>query len=74
MAETLDRLKAQVLSMPEDDRVDLLNALVDSIHEDRGLSEAWMEEIRRRRAQVASGEVELLDEDEMFAEIEARRG
>lgn len=69
----MDEIGDKALSLPEDDRVDLLNALADSIHEDPGLSDAWLQETRRRRERVASGEVEPLDEDEMFARIEARR-
>jgi putative addiction module component (TIGR02574 family) len=73
MSTMMDEIREKALSLSEEDRVDLLNALADSIHEDPGLSDAWLQEIRRRREQVASGEVELLDEDEMFARIEARR-
>lgn len=48
--------------------MDLLNALADSIHEDPGLSDAWLQEIGRRREQIASGEVEPLEEDENVRE------
>jgi hypothetical protein len=49
------------------------SGFVESTHEDPGLGDAWLQEIRRRRELIASGEVEPLDEDEMFARIEARR-
>ena len=73
MSRTLDRIKDELLSLPEEDRVDLLNVLADSIHEDHGLTDSWIEEIHRRREQIVRGEVELLEEDEMFERIEARR-
>lgn len=69
----MDEIEEKALSEPEEDRVDLLNPPTESIHEDPGLSDAWLQEIRRRRELIASGEVEPLDEDEMFARIEARR-
>jgi len=66
----MDEIREKALDLPEEDRLDLL---AGSIHEDPGLSDAWLGEIRRRRERVASGEVEPLDEDEMFARVEARR-
>ncbi len=66
----MDEIRGRALSQPEENRMDLP---AESMYEDPALSDAWLQEIRRRREQIASGEVEPLDEDEMFARIEARR-
>ncbi len=58
MSTMMDEIREKALSLPEEDRVDLLNALADSIHGDPGLSDACLQEIGRRREQIASGEVE----------------
>jgi len=69
----MDEIEEKAISQPEEDRVDPLNPPVESIHVDPTLSDEWLQEIRRGRERIASGAVEPLDEDEMFARIGARR-
>jgi putative addiction module component (TIGR02574 family) len=47
------------VSLPKEDRVELIEALIVSVHEDDAppFAEEWRDEIRRRIAQVDSGEV-----------------
>jgi hypothetical protein len=72
-AKRLEEIEEDALALPEGDRVALAHSLLASFVEEPDISDAWMEEIRRRRAEIERGEVALLDEDEMFARIEARR-
>ena len=63
---------AAALGLPEDERAKLANQLLDSLGmPDEGASEAWRLEIERRARDVIEGKVELLDYDEVMAEMRA---
>jgi hypothetical protein len=61
-------LKVEILSRSEERTL-----ASESLHYEAPLTGGWLKEIRRRRAQIARGEVKLVDADEMFARINARR-
>ncbi len=64
MGVLIDELTEKILALPRDERVILVERLSDSLvdlHEDDHLGDAWREVIRRRMAEVESGEVELID-------------
>ena len=70
--ELVDRL----LKLPEDVRLDLARLLTDSVREGfTSLAEAEQrdkDQIRSRVDQLVKGEVELLDADDVVAELERR--
>ena len=59
MTPTADQLYQAALALPEDERAQLAGRLIDSLGPDgpSQLHPDWREEIRRRLAQVDSGEV-----------------
>jgi len=59
MTPTLDSLYQAALALPEADRAELADRLLDSLPPagPAGLHPAWPAELRRRAAQVDSGEV-----------------
>ncbi len=59
MTPTLDALYQAALALSEDDRAELADRLLDSLPPDvpSQLHPAWRAELRRRAAQVDSGEV-----------------
>lgn len=73
MPDTVAELARQVRALPAEDRVRLVDLLLDSLEDspDPALEEAWRQEIRRRIAAYERGEAELFDADEVMAE--ARR-
>jgi putative addiction module component (TIGR02574 family) len=62
MATSTTDLFRQALDLNEKDRATLAGLLIESLEEepDEGVEEAWKEEIRRRVAEIESGEVELI--------------
>lgn len=69
---TRDELFIAALGLPEDERAKLANQLLDSLAmPDEEASEAWCLEIERRARDVLEGKVELLDYDEVMAEMRA---
>ena len=57
MNARMDHLLDEALSLPTDDRSALVVALIDSLEgsDDASVSEAWRQEIRRRRAGLRDG-------------------
>jgi putative addiction module component (TIGR02574 family) len=69
---TRDELFAAALGLPEDERAKLANQLLESLGmPDEEASEAWRLEIERRARDVIDGKVELLDYDDVMAEMRA---
>ena len=60
MAPKAEKLLKQALSLPEDVRVDLAEALLESVEHmpaDEGAAAAWSSEAKRRLEEVRSGAV-----------------
>ena len=59
MNARIDHLLDEALSLPTDDRSALVVALLDSLEgsDDASLSEAWRQEIHRRRAGLRDGTI-----------------
>jgi putative addiction module component (TIGR02574 family) len=57
MKASLKKLVDTALDLPEDDRVQLIDALIDSVSPEEAVSldEAWLKEIERRSAEVDAG-------------------
>jgi putative addiction module component (TIGR02574 family) len=69
---TREDVFAAALSLPETDRARLANQLLDSlIAPEERAGDAWRVEIERRARDVIEGKVELLDYDDVMAELGA---
>ena len=63
----------QLLTLPAQDRARLAALLLASLEgADSDAAAAWDDEIARRTAQLAAGEVEGVPASEVFAEVERR--
>lgn len=74
MVKTMDDLKSELLDRTREERLELLDTLAESIEPDEEIDRAWRAEIRRRVEEIRSGKVELIDNDEVFADLRARFG
>lgn len=70
MADLVSELAAQGRSLPPEDRVRLLDLLLESLHQSAsaGIEDAWKMEIERRVAAHECGEGTLYDAVEVMAE------
>jgi putative addiction module component (TIGR02574 family) len=68
---TSEEIFREAVALPPDERADLTDRLVASLMEDipPAISEAQLAEVRRRIAQVESGEVALVPGDEVLARV-----
>jgi putative addiction module component (TIGR02574 family) len=73
MADPVADLVERAKSLEPEDRVRLVELLLDSLHEEPAaeVEAAWEEEIRRRVEAFERGEVETFSAEDVFAE--ARR-
>lgn len=71
MARTLDELKAEVLSLPLGERLDLARELVASAG-DSDVDAAWLAEIQRRVALADAGQAGDIDADVLYNQLRAR--
>jgi hypothetical protein len=63
----VDTLKRAALGLPPDDRVRLASELLESLDglPEQDANRLWLEEATRRAAQIDSGEVQLVNGDEV---------
>jgi len=63
---SLDKLRAEALALPAEERAELAHALLESLHEDvdPGAEAAWIDELDRRAQTVADGKAKLVDCEE----------
>lgn len=71
---TLDKLRTEVLTLPEHERADLAYALVKSLDEpaDSDASTEWDKEILGRLRAIDAGTAKLVDRDELRRKFEKR--
>ncbi len=65
-------LRAELLALPATERGALADQLYDSLDDeplDPGWEQAWSQELARRVADVAAGRVELIDAEQVHAEL-----
>jgi putative addiction module component (TIGR02574 family) len=76
MIASKDQVFQGHLELSEQDRVELIELLKESLeHKPRSeLDRLWLEECRRRWQEVESGDVEALDGDAVFHELEKEFG
>ena len=68
---TSEEIFREAMALPADARAELTERLVESLAQDISpeITEAQLAEVRRRIAQVESGEVELIPGDEVLARV-----
>lgn len=67
MSPSVEKILREALSLPEDARVDLATALLESVDHDppdEGAEEAWSSEAKRRLEEVRSGAVKPIPWEE----------
>lgn len=76
MISALEGLLEQALKLPEDERGELITQLLLSLEHDDGdepgaqeWATAWSTELDHRIRQIRDGSVELVDGDEVLAEL-----
>ena len=70
MPDRVKELADQSRSLPPEERVRLMDLLLESLHDPASdeLEDAWSREIERRVAQYERGESELYDAEAVFSE------
>jgi len=76
MTAVAARLADQVLSLPCEDRVYLVDRLIESLNAPRReeIDRLWAEEAERRVDELDSGKVQAIPGEQVFAEIRERLG
>jgi hypothetical protein len=70
MATEFERLKDDLLTLPIESRASLAHALIESLDEvvDEDAEALWLDEIRRRDAEIRTGTAKLKPADQVFRE------
>lgn len=73
-SSTLDKLRAEILQLPELERAELARELVKSLDGpvDCDAVDAWDKEILRRLAEIDAGTAKLIDREELRRRMRAR--
>lgn len=76
MVTTTDRITEEVLSLPADARLGLVEKLLTSLNLplDEEVDRLWAEEAERRITQIEAGEVRLIPGEEVFSKIRSKHG
>ena len=73
--DTPESIINEALALPEEERLDIVDALLASIYKTSDeIDQAWKVELERRMASVESGEATLIPAEEVFAELRRRYG
>lgn len=68
MARPLKEIERELLSLPQEERARLAHELIVSLDKDEqteeGVEVAWLEEVKRRDAEIERGEVRTIPADE----------
>jgi putative addiction module component (TIGR02574 family) len=72
MTSKADKLLAEALELPEEERIEVATRLFDSVHaEDADIDAAWREEIERRLQLDDKGEGVVMTWDEATRHLQA---
>jgi len=72
MTTPVHDLEAEVLSLPAEDRVRLLERLIASFEPQSSAQRAWLDLARQRQADARAGKVAMVPGDEALARVRAR--
>ena len=77
-AESLRKLRSEVLMLSEAERAELAHELIKSldapVEADADVTDAWDKEILRRLAEIDAGTAKLIDREEFRRRLQARIG
>ncbi|HZS47547.1 MAG TPA: addiction module protein [Blastocatellia bacterium] len=74
MTETASQILAQALTLSSEERAELADRLLESIHKiDPHLAELWVQEAEDRMAAFDRGEMETVSLEEVFDKINRQR-
>ena len=73
---TLEKLRSEVLGLPESERAELAHELVKSLDlpVEPDAADAWDREILRRLTEIDAGTARLIDREELRRRMRARLG
>jgi putative addiction module component (TIGR02574 family) len=76
MTQTAQKLLADALQLPSEDRGELISLLIESLDvgSDTDADAAWSDEIARRLKQIDDGQVEMIDWSEAKRIIRGQDG
>jgi putative addiction module component (TIGR02574 family) len=69
---TLHDVESQALKLSPEERAKLIEVLIASVEPPMPLHPEWEAEIARRVAELDAGQVELIDGEQVMAELRAR--
>jgi putative addiction module component (TIGR02574 family) len=70
MSDLVEELARKARGLPPEERIRLAEELLATVQEvDPDVEAAWDEEIRRRLAEIDSGDAKLIPAGEVFAEV-----
>ncbi len=75
MTDEASTILKKALALPPDARAEIADSLLESLEPflpDKGVGQAWEEEIKRRVADVDSGKVQLIPYEEVRRRLIAR--
>jgi putative addiction module component (TIGR02574 family) len=71
MADKLESLAADALTLAPEDRVELANRLIASVFPDADIENAWADEVERRVQEIESGRESMVPMSEAIARARA---
>jgi putative addiction module component (TIGR02574 family) len=71
MSGTANKVVEEALSLPSDERANLVEKLISSLNlpVQEEIDQLWADEAERRVSQIEKGEIELIPGNEVFAKI-----
>ena len=74
MAQSLDSIKIQIKALNSTEKAELLGVLVSELESatDNGVAQAWLEEAKRRHAELAEGTVSPIPASVVFQRARER--
>lgn len=73
MARPLKEIEQELLTLPQAERARLAHRLIVSLDEDvppnEGIEAAWLEEVKRRDAEIERGEAKLIPAEEAMRRV-----
>ena len=73
MARPPKEIEQELLNLPQAERARLAHRLIVSLDEevpyDEGVAAAWLEEIKRRDAEIESGDAQLIPAEEVMRRV-----
>lgn len=71
---TIDQLEQEVLKLPADERARLAERITSSLDDEAEIEKEWLEEVRRRDAELDSGAVAAIPMEDALASVRSRLG